>query len=168
MSLPARALLAIIFALGATGCSHSSGATPLAPSAKTTSALAAAMQSLFSDDDGLPGPPRQSPVVRSRQATVNVGVVGFGTRTPAERIGLNLFADARYTAVFDHAADTGISSVWFGTIEGVAGSDVVLTVSAGVFAATVTMPNAYYSVMPSDGGRVLVAQIDRSAMLPPG
>ena len=164
----ALSTVAATIALLSCGCVEgNSAALPSSPSSAAAVAIAAAPAPLFSEDARSPGAPPQPPVVRSRQALADVAAVGFGSPTLAARLTLNLFADTRYVAVFDHALNSPLSDVWYGTLEGVADSEVVLAVSGGVFAATVTLPTAYYSVMPGDGGRVLIAQIDRNALAPP-
>jgi len=160
-------LLAAAIVFGS-ACGESGSAAPLAPAASASQPTASASApSLFDDDPGSSPGPAQPPVTRSRRATVNVDAIGLGSPAATPRVLLNLFRDAEYVAVLDRVQRTGISTSWIGTIDGVAGSEVVLAMSGGVFAATVSLPNAYFSVLPADGGRYLIAQIDRAGMLPP-
>ena len=135
--------------------------------AASPTALNASAPALFDDEQSSSGAPVQPPATRSRNATVNVGAIGLDAAAATSRVLLNLFRDTQYVAVFDHLQSAPISRSWIGAIDGVANSEVVLAVSGGVFAATISLPNAYYTVMPADGGRYLIAQIDRDAMRPP-
>ena len=81
----------------------------------------------------------------------------------ARSVDLNLFDDTRLVALLDHVEIGPLGYAWVGSVAGVAESTVVLGVSEGMLAGTISLPKAVYTVSRA-GGRYAVAEIVRSAL----
>ena len=80
-----------------------------------------------------------------------------------QRIGLNLFDDASFTATVTHVTQQSPGShAWSGVIDGVEHGYVVLTLSGSALAGYVLVPGAVYRIGYTENGRQVVEQIDPS------
>jgi hypothetical protein len=105
-------------------------------------------------------------VIRSRFVDVRLELLG-DLDAPAERVVLNLFDDAVYTAVYDRTETNYLGSfVWVGHLEGVEASNAILTLTDGVMAGSFTTPDAIYQVRYAGNGVYAVDQIDQSRFPP--
>lgn len=101
---------------------------------------------------------------RIRTAPLNASVLPVRSRDGGIRIKLNLFEDAVYTALISSVktVDTG-RTVYSGTVEGVADSNVTLAVDGAAMAGMVEMPGkAIFSISYHGEGQQIIAEIDRS------
>ena len=106
--------------------------------------------------------------LRSRVAEVDLGRLesarlGVGGGRPA-RLGLNLFADAEFEAVFERSAPTAFGHTLAGRLAGDPLSAVVLAVNGEWVAGAVWSGDGRWAVRPLGGGVAEVAQLDPSAL----
>jgi hypothetical protein len=98
-------------------------------------------------------------VVRSR----NVYVVNQAALQGEDTITLNLFSDVSFNAVKDRVEKRGTGSyTWFGSVEGVKNSQVILTVENGGMAGNITVDGQMYQVRDTGSGIHSVREIDQS------
>ena len=106
--------------------------------------------------------------LRSRVAEVDLGQLesarlGVEGRRQV-RLGLNLFADAAFDAVFERSAPTASGYTLTGRLTDDPMSTVVLTVSGEWVAGTVWSPHGRYVIRPLGGGVASVRQLDPSSL----
>ena len=106
--------------------------------------------------------------LRSRVAEIDLGQLE-AARLGAEgrgaaRLRLNLFADAKFDAVFERSTPTASGYALTGRIKGEPLSTVVLAVNGEWVAGTVWSPSGRYAVRPLGGGVAEVRQLDPSAL----
>jgi hypothetical protein len=110
---------------------------------------------------------KQNPtIIRSRYVLVNFErLLSENLKEGAETITLNLFNIVSYTAVKDRLEirSTHHRYTWFGHIEGVEHSQVILTVENGSMAGNITLPGEIYQVRPLGDGVHGVYEIDQRA-----
>jgi hypothetical protein len=101
-------------------------------------------------------------VVRESFVDIQLDVLGSAT-APAQTVDLNLFEDTRFTAIYDRTETNVLGShAWIGHVDGVEFSQVVLVVTDGIMAGSVTMPGANYQVRPLGGSQHVIEEIDQS------
>ena len=108
-----------------------------------------------------------SAALRSRVAEVDLGQLelarlGVAGRRPV-RLGLNLFADAAFDAVFERSAPTASGYTLTGRLEGDPLSAAVLAVNGEWVAGTVWSQRGRYVIRPLGGGVAEVRQADASS-----
>ena len=103
---------------------------------------------------------RQDPtIVRSRYVHVD-----FDYLKEVESIVLNLLSDVSETAVRERVEKRSESRYsWFGRIDGMEHSSVVLTVEDGNMAGNITINGKIYQVRPAGSGIYSIREIDQSA-----
>jgi hypothetical protein len=103
---------------------------------------------------------RQDPtIIRSRYVHVS-----FDYLKEAKPIVLNLFNNVSVTAVQERVERrSGSSYSWFGRIDGMKHSSVVLTVENGNIAGNITINGEFYQVRPAGDRIHSIRQIDQSA-----
>ena len=106
--------------------------------------------------------------LRSRVAEVDLGQLesarlGVEGRRQV-RLGLNLFADAAFEAVFERSAPTASGYTLTGRLADDPMSTVVLGVSGEWVAGTVWSPHGRYVIRPLGGGVASVRQLDPSRL----
>ena len=105
-------------------------------------------------------------IVRTRFVDINFKLLGE-IALPSNTVKLNLFDDVVFTAVFDRTETNSLSSYgWIGHLEGVEYGQVVLVVTNGLLAGSVSMPGAIYEVRPLGNGVHVIEDIDQSAFPP--
>ena len=120
--------------------------------------------------DSAPGVTQGSrAVVRRRHAPVRPGVLtrddGSPRASTGQRIELNLFDDARFTATVTHVArHSPAGHTWSGTLDGVAHGYTALAVHGDALAGYVMMPGAVYRIGRSAAGKQVIEQIDQSKL----
>jgi len=98
-------------------------------------------------------------VVRS----LNVTVINQGALQREDTITLNLFSDVSFNAVKDRVEKRGPGSyTWFGRVEGVKDSQVILAVENGGMAGNITVDGQMYQVRDTGIGIHSVREIDHS------
>ena len=98
-------------------------------------------------------------VIRSR----NVNVVNLDALQGEDTITLNLFSDVSFNAVKDRLEKRGTGGyTWFGSVEGVKDSQVILTVENGGMAGNITVDGQMYQVRDTGSGIHSVREIDQS------
>lgn len=108
--------------------------------------------------------------VRRRTARLNQTLLDSiaGTSPTAPVMTLNLFPNVVYTAILDDVEDTNPGRAWKGSLEGEPLSSVVLAVVDGVIAGHVSVPGALYEIRGDEDGTAVIAELDPSALRPPG
>jgi hypothetical protein len=106
--------------------------------------------------------------VRSRAVRVDLPQLGTrGQRRAAgERLLLNLFQDASFSAALDRIDLTRNGFVWVGHIPGVVMSTVTLAIEDGVLYGTILTHDATYVIRTAGNGQHVVEQVDQSAFRP--
>jgi hypothetical protein len=119
---------------------------------------------------GVPAAP-DGPARRQRWVTISFERIrdtfpqprgGRGTST----LLLNLFSDARFTAVLDRIETTSTGYVWVGHLQGVNGSIVTLAVTANVMSGSVAGAGDVYTIRHTVGGVYVIQQIDQKGLPP--
>jgi hypothetical protein len=106
-------------------------------------------------------------VVRSRLVTVDLARLGALGDSVADVLVLNFFPDAVYTAVLDRVAVSALGAFsWVGSLEGVALSQVILTVKDDVMVGSVVAPGLFYQVRYVEDGVHAVREADQAAFPP--
>ncbi|MBN1810261.1 MAG: hypothetical protein JXA14_00335, partial [Anaerolineae bacterium] len=111
-------------------------------------------------------------VVRSRLVTVDFAQLGAPDAagiagSVADRLVLNFFADAVYTAVLDRVEISALGAFsWIGNLEGVELSQVILTVKDGVMVGNVVGPGLFYQVRYVGDGVHAIREVDQAAFPP--
>lgn len=127
---------------------------------------------LFADSPVVGSASRQGPeVIRERFVTIALNLLGGGDSPPSDVLVLNLFEDVTLTARLSHFERAQDGYTWIGRVEGVKLSDVVLVVTQGVLAGSITMPGATYVIEHTDaeyqGKKVYtIYEIDQSTFPP--
>jgi hypothetical protein len=108
-------------------------------------------------------------VTRWRPATTPPGVLTQPDGSPrlgvGQRIGLNLFDDASFTAIITDARDHGSGGrTWSGTLDGIDKGHVILAVRDGAVVGNVVVPGAVYRIGYAPDGTQVIEQIDTSAL----
>ena len=114
------------------------------------------------------GKAASSAELRSRVAEVYLGQLesarlGVEGRRQV-RLGLNLFADAEFEAVFERSALTASGYTLTGRLADAPMSTVALTVSGEWVAGTIWSPHGRYVIRPLGGGVASVRQLDPSSL----
>ena len=114
-----------------------------------------------------PGGAASSAVLRSRVAEVDIGQLE-SARLGVEghrqvRLGLNVFSDAAFDAVFERSAPTASGYTLTGRLEGDPLSTVALAVNGEWVAGQVWGTQGHYFIHPLGGGVAALRQIDPSA-----
>ncbi len=129
-----------------------------------TTDLPALFADTDSDTDSAPG----AYVARSRFVTVNISLLMDENRIPrslstGEKVLLNLFLDKQFVGVLDRVEETSLNSyTWFGTLENIELSQVVIVYSDGVFIAHISSPQGVYEVKLVQDDLYQVIEIDQS------
>lgn len=130
--------------------------------------------SLFSEDAQRSRPDQRSqpngpPVVRRRLATANLRQLTAADRASGFPVGaatsleLNLFDDVQFVAQLSRAEDVGGGSVsWTGTLVGIPEGLVILAVTNGVLAGSVTTITAAYEIRWQPGDMYEIQEVIRS------
>jgi hypothetical protein len=126
-------------------------------------------EGLFSGVTNADGSPAREPgaagdptVIRSRLVTVDLAQLGA-----ADRLVLNFFADAVYTAALDRVESSSLGAFsWVGNLEGVEFSQVILTVKDGVMVGNVVAPGMFYQVRYVGDGVHAVREADQATFPP--
>jgi hypothetical protein len=155
------ALLAVLLAMPAAGCSDGDGATTTLP---TTTTAPDGPPNLLIDYRAEPDPPPLAS--RSRLVHVDLGILMDGNGKPRtlDEIQVNLFADTTYTAVIDDVGSNGGALTWAGHLEGVDLSDFTMIYTADTFIGHFASPQGIYEVKYVEDGVYRVVQVDQSQM----
>lgn len=117
-----------------------------------------------SDTDSAPG----AYVARSRFVKVNISLLMDENKVPrrlitGEKVLLNLFPDKQFVGVLDRIEETSPNSyTWFGTLENIELSQVLMVYSDGVFIANISSPQGVYEVKLVQDDLYQVIEIDQS------
>jgi peptidyl-Asp metalloendopeptidase len=120
---------------------------------------------------GRPVPVRQRAVSINFQRLRDSLPAAAGGNNATNRLHLNLFPDADFTAVRDRVETTDTGYVWVGKLEGVAESQVTLAVSGtaatgSVMSGSVVTPTVAYTMHFSPAGAHVVEQVNLNAFPP--
>jgi hypothetical protein len=107
--------------------------------------------------------------VRSRPVTARVDLLTHEDGSPrllaGQRIGLNLFDDATFTAtIAEVTRHASFGQTWSGRLDGVDLGHVVLAAHGGALVGVVTMPGAIYRIGYAPDGTQVVEQIDPATL----
>ena len=107
-------------------------------------------------------------IVRGRLVTVDLTQLGAPEAAGvADRLALNFFPDAVYTAVLDRVETNSLGAFsWVGSLEGVALSQVILSVKDGVMIGNVVAPGMFYQVRYAGDGVHAIREADQAAFPP--
>jgi hypothetical protein len=107
-------------------------------------------------------------VVRSRLVTVDLAQLDApGGASIADRLVLNFFPDAVYTAVLDRVETSSLGAFsWVGNLEGVELSQVILAVKDGVMIGNAVAPGMFYQVRYAGDGVHAIREADQAAFPP--
>ncbi|MBN1661913.1 MAG: fibronectin type III domain-containing protein [Anaerolineae bacterium] len=105
-------------------------------------------------------------VRRSRAVLVDPNLLPTDPARATEWLTLNLFDDVVLDVARDGLESTGRGYVWWGHVEGVPLSQVILVVRGGRVTGNVVTPEAFYQVRHAGNGWHLVRQVDQSAFPP--
>lgn len=136
---------------------------PKMPSQET-----ADLPALFADTDSSADSAPGAYVARSRFVTVNLSLLMDENRVPrslstGEKVLLNLFLDKQFVGVLDRIEKTSRNSyTWFGTLENIELSQVLIVYSDGVFIANISSPQGVYEVKLVQDDLYQVIEIDQS------
>jgi len=108
-------------------------------------------------------------VMRWRRATARFDVLTHADGSPraavGQRIGLNLFGDANFTAtIIDVSQHSPSGHTWSGTLDGIEHGYAILAVHDGAMVGNVMMPGAVYRIGYAADGTQVLEQIDQSAL----
>ena len=105
-------------------------------------------------------------VIRVRYVKVNFDPLQRSTdaeRPPKELIILNLFDDVTFSAVMDRIEKRSIGNyTWFGHIDGISLSNVILVIEGSVMVGNITTPGRIYQVRFLTDGIHIIREIDQS------
>jgi len=105
-------------------------------------------------------------IVRTRIVDVHLDVLGTAN-SPADTVGIELFGDVSFTAVFERIERTGLGGfAWIGRLEGVDHGRAVLVANKGLLAGSISMPGSHYEVRSTGNGAHAIHEIDQSAFPP--
>ena len=147
---------------------HKEAAAPRLPSRGLLGEAAGGAEELELREGGLvPGGAASSAVLRSRVAEVDLGQLesarlGVEGRRQV-RLGLNLFADAAFEALFERSAPTASGYTLTGRLEGDPLGTAVLAVNGEWVAGQVWGTQGRYFIHPLGGGVAALRQMDPSA-----
>ncbi len=144
------------------------GAAPPAAAADAGAPLFETPAGLLADAADASRPSARS-VVRRRHATLRPGALtrddGSPRVTAGQRIELNLFGDARYTATITEVIrHSPLGHTWRGTLDGVDHGYTALALEDGALSGYVMMPGAVYRVGRGADGKQVIEQIDQSKL----
>lgn len=152
----------VLLAMLASACSPASAA--LAPGSDSPP------PALFAETNQKPALAQANPktITRSRDVTVNVGLFRTaGGPEAVKQLTLNLFPDVTVTAVLDRIDRPSTNGfVWVGHVNGVANSQVTLSVQDDVMIGTVQIPDKQYSVRFMGNGVHAVNQVNQAGFGP--
>jgi len=148
-------IVAVALASDPAAAAHNDGFTKTSPSLFTTSF-----------PHGVQEWTAEPTVIRTRIVDADLSVLGT-TNAPAATVGIDLFEDVSFTAVFERTERTGLSGyAWIGGLEGVRHGRAVLVVHKGVLAGSISLPGAHYEVVSAGNGVHAIHEIDQSAFPP--
>lgn len=116
------------------------------------------------ENDALREKEKQDPTIkRSRHVLVKVELL----RSQEGLLALNLFGDLSLTAMKDRMEVRSENRyTWYGHIEGVEHSQVILVVEGGSLAGSITTRGDLYQIRDIGGGIHAIYEIDQSALPP--
>lgn len=126
------------------------------------------LPALFADTDFETDSAPGAYVARSRFVKVNISLLMDENKVPrrltkGEKVLLNLFPDKQFVGVLDRIEETSPSSyTWFGTLENIELSQVLMVYSDGVFIANISSPQGVYEVKLMQDDLYQVIEIDQS------
>ncbi len=154
----------VFFVVALLGVSLGAVAAPSQPADEGLFSEVTAADGSSVDDPAAAGDPT---VVRSRLVTVDLAQLGVPGGSVADALVLNLFKDAVYTAVLDRVEVSALGAFsWVGSLEGVALSQVILTVKDDVMVGNAVAPGLFYQVRYAGSGVHAVRQADQAAFPP--
>jgi hypothetical protein len=104
-----------------------------------------------------------STILRARHVSVDFTVLTVTATT----LTLNLFEDVTFTAVRDRLEMNASGSFsWVGHLNGIAYSEVILTVKDGILIGNVALPQALYQIRYVRDGVHEIAHINQAAFPP--
>lgn len=111
-------------------------------------------------------PPHDPTRSRERYVTLRHSVMGSEVE-PVARLQLNLFPDASYTAVLDRTESNLYGGyTWFGVLEGVPNSHVILVIHENQVTGTVALLSDIYEVTPLSDGVHSIYEINPAGFPP--
>ena len=139
---------------------------------------------LFSEVEGEPPPSTGVEAIASRLVQIDFQQLDRATRPPdaaqpategpptepphPQKLSLNLFDDAVFTAVVQHVEPTPAGYALWGGLEGMELGSVTMVVNGSVVAGTVRTPQAVYTIRTLGDGVYVIRQIDESTLPPLG
>lgn len=162
--LPLSALVPALVLLVMLGSACSPASAALAPGSSSTP------PALFAETNQKPAlaQTNEKTITRSRNVSVNVGLFRTAAGPAAVKsLTLNLFPDVSVTAVLDRIdRPSATGFVWVGHVDGMANSQVTLSVQDDVMAGTISIPDKQYAVRFMGNGVHAVNQVNQAGFGP--